>query len=120
MDKYVLVCGSRDFYDKDKLYKVLDEILLSYPDHVILEGGAKGADRLARRYAVDNKLKYLEMTPDWSIGRHAGLERNTDMLNKNPSCVIAFSSQTFLTSGTNDTVNKAKKREIPTYIYLAD
>lgn len=32
------------------------------------------------RYANDNNIPIIEYKPDWKIGKHAGLLRNTDIL----------------------------------------
>ena len=44
----VLVCGGRDFTDRDLLFATMDRVLAKYPDGLmIVQGAAKGADLLA-------------------------------------------------------------------------
>lgn len=47
----VLVCGGRDYDDRAHVFDVLDGIHGAFPIVRIIEGGASGADRLAREWA---------------------------------------------------------------------
>jgi YspA, cpYpsA-related SLOG family len=48
----VLVCGGRDFADSALLYGVLDELNRAKTIICVIEGDARGADRLAGHVAV--------------------------------------------------------------------
>jgi len=95
-DEYrILVCGGRE-YDK---YHVVRSVLLRYfpsPESklnlVIAEGGAKGADFLARVWAVEYGVEYREYKADWKqYGKKAGIIRNVQMLEDfKPDLVLAF------------------------------
>lgn len=93
----ILVCGGRNFYDWRLLEETLDNaysertLELEYLD-CIIEGGAAGADSLARQYAIYNEITYQEYPADWKMyGKVAGMYRNSQMLVKgNPDLVIAF------------------------------
>lgn len=78
----VLVAGSRNFNDYDLLRTKMD-ILLSLKDDkriVIIEGGAKGADSLARQYAAERNYECKEFPADWNkYGKSAGYRRNEEM-----------------------------------------
>ena len=50
---YALIVGSRTFNDYSLLIEKCDYYLSNYTDIVIVSGGAKGADALAKRYAQD-------------------------------------------------------------------
>ena len=101
------IVGSRTFDNYDILKNKINTFIESYgiPD-MIISGGAKGADTLARKYATDNNIKMIEFLPDWTLGKHAGLLRNTEII-KLSTHVIAFPSKNG--SGTQDSINKAKK-----------
>lgn len=43
----VLVCGGRDYADREAVAAVLKDIHLRHGISVVIEGGATGADRLA-------------------------------------------------------------------------
>lgn len=81
----VIVAGSRTFDDKDVLYRVLDHILSNYKseDITIIEGKAKGADRLAGEYARDRGIALIEIPAEWDkYGKSAGYIRNKAMHDK--------------------------------------
>lgn len=46
----------------------------------IIEGGAKGADTLARKYAAKRGIPSHRMDADWSAGKSGGIKRNETML----------------------------------------
>ena len=116
----MLVCGGRDYADKEKVFKVLN--LLSPDDYydeindrwviplTIIEGGAAGADLFAKQWAEKNKVKYIEHPADWNKhGKAAGPIRNQEMLDKyHPDIVVAFKGG----KGTQDMINKALKKGI--------
>lgn len=91
----VLVCGGRDYNDWNRVVNVLSEYFpweLPEGDYLIIEGGALGADALARQFAEDYGIPFREFKADWnSFGRAAGPIRNTQMLVEGkPDLVIAF------------------------------
>ena len=123
-----LICGGRDFSDKELLYKKIDMILPEdfkqispdpevclVPDVTIVHGAAKGADSLAGEYAKTRNYDVEEYPADWDKhGKIAGFVRNQEMVDSNPDIVIAFWDG--VSKGTKDTINKAKKKKITTLI----
>lgn len=103
----VIVCGGRDFKDKDFVFKVLDEVHKEVGISVVIHGGATGADYIAHRWARSRKINEIEMPADWEThGRAAGPMRNSLMLaTHTPDMVVAFEGG----NGTKDMVTKAKK-----------
>ena len=74
---YLIIAGGRDYELTEDDYLWLDEI----PDvtHVI-EGGAKGADRGGRLWAIYRGLPYHTEPADWeNYGNAAGPRRNRKM-----------------------------------------
>lgn len=83
--KTVIVTGGRDFSDKEKVFSALTEI---NPDTVI-QGGANGADSLARDFAKSNNKKLITFHADWKAhGKSAGPIRNGEMLKANPEAIV--------------------------------
>jgi hypothetical protein len=80
---------------------------------VLIEGDAKGADKLAGRWAEDNGVPRLTFPADWDThGKAAGSIRNQQMLDEGkPTLVIAFPGG----RGTKDMVRRAKKAGLPVY-----
>lgn len=89
----VLVCGGRDFNDKDLLYSTLDKVLAKYSENlVILHGSAKGADLMAEDWAKEREVVYFGVPAKWKkYGKPAGMQRNRNMRDVfKPKACIAF------------------------------
>lgn len=86
----VLVCGGRDYTNGRRLRFFLD--MLEEPISVLIEGGARGADRLAKEWAEDRQVPVETYPADWDRhGRSAGYIRNQQMLKEGkPDLVVAF------------------------------
>ena len=102
------IIGSRTFNDYEIAKQVIFDILYinNYEITEIISGGAKGADALGKRYAMMHDIPFVEYKPDWSIGKHAGLLRNT-LIIENSDIVIAFWDGK--SKGTVDGIKKAKR-----------
>jgi hypothetical protein len=109
----ILVCGGRDFAS----YLLLANVLSEYGSDVELcNGGARGADSLAGKYAAIRGIPVRVFPADWQThGKAAGPIRNSEMLREfAPDLVVAFPGG----RGTSDMVAKAKRagvqvREVP-------
>ena len=87
----ILVCGGRDFTDKDLLWKILDEINAENQIVEIIHGDARGADSLAGEYARSNRIIETPFPADWEqYGKAAGMIRNKEMIKLNPDLVVSF------------------------------
>jgi len=111
----VLVCGGRDYinyrkFDRkmNRLYSVLGEGQDS--DCIVIQGGAKGVDFLARGWALSMNFECIEYPADWkTYGKAAGSIRNQQMLDEGkPDLVVAFPGG----KGTKDMVTRARKAGI--------
>lgn len=104
----VLVCGGRDFADRQWLH----EVLAQYEITLLISGHAPyGADSLAEGYARRHKIKTLIFQAQWKkYGRGAGPLRNQRMLDEGkPDLVIAFPGG----RGTFDMIMKARCAGVP-------
>lgn len=107
--KKVIVCGGRDFKYKDTVYFYLDQMYKSSGGFSIIEGGARGVDRLAREWATERGVPYLTVDADWEkFGRSAGPIRNAAMLDLEPDYVIAFPGGL----GTKNMCQQARKKGV--------
>ena len=78
---YLLIAGSRSFEDYSLLKEITDYTLRNRNENiVIISGGARGADTLAKQYAYEKQYEYLEFKADWNaFGKSAGYIRNEEM-----------------------------------------
>lgn len=98
---HVIVTGGRDYGDARHVQRVLDE---EYPI-LVVQGGARGADELARKWAETNGVACCTFHAHWRTqGPSAGGRRNGAMLVFMPNIdkVIAFPGG----SGTADMVSR--------------
>jgi len=103
----VLVCGGRDYSDEFAVFGALDALRRRHGRLTIIQGGAPGADALARKWASIQTSTHLINEPaDWEAhGRAAGPIRNQRMLDEHkPDLVLAFPGG----RGTADMVRRAK------------
>ena len=115
------MCGDRNWNDRRKLYDALDTWNLYSGEKIttIIEGEAKGADRLAADWGEAHGIEVLRFPADWSEqGRSAGPRRNTRMLKEGkPDLVLAFHDYLDESKGTKNMVEQAKRAGIPTMVY---
>jgi len=88
----VLVTGGRDYNDAHRVACVLKAVNDKYPILALIQGGARGADKLAKGWALANDVRCDEFQADWDKhGKSAGHIRNAEMLKEGaPDCVVAF------------------------------
>jgi YspA, cpYpsA-related SLOG family len=83
-----LFCGSREWTDRERIRRDLE----SLPEgSVVIEGGARGADRIARTEARGLGLHVATVAALWErYGRSAGYRRNEAMARLRPNLVYAY------------------------------
>ena len=100
------IVGSREFENYDLLCVEVAKIQETQKIDLIVSGGAKGADTLAKKFAAKNQIPLMEFLPDYDrYGRGAPLQRNT-LIVRNSNVVLAFVTAT--SKGTWDTIRKAQ------------
>ena len=108
----IVITGGREYKDQHTIYRYLDWVHKHSPITLLINGVARGADTIARQWAIDRKIPYQDvpvLKEHWNkYGKKAGNLRNGWMLDLNPDCVIASPGNT----GTADCIRQAKKREI--------
>lgn len=118
MEHRVLVTGGRNWND----WSLILTELIEYPrDHtVVIEGGARGADLLAKKIAKIlfgknniGKDNVEEYPANWNqFGKAAGPIRNQQMLDEGlPTVVLAFHSNIAESRGTKDMIKRALKAD---------
>lgn len=106
----VLICGGRQFTDTIFVHTELDRLHARYNFDSVIEGDARGVDRIAGEWARSRGINLIEFPANWKDeGRHAALIRNERMLYEGkPDLVIAFPGG----GGTSHTCWKAEQAGI--------
>lgn len=107
----ILVCGGRDFADRDLVFRTLDGLAKTDVIDAVIEGNASGADRIAGYWARKHRIKNMKFPPDWRThGKAAGPVRNEKMLKEGaPDLVVAFPGG----RGTRDMIRRAQSANVP-------
>lgn len=111
--KVVLVCGGRDYADRDHVWAVLDSVASYHPGCAIVQGGARGADAHAKAWAVAKGHPSFTADASWDYySKRAGGMRNGWMLTfMQPDFMIHFPGGT----GTTDMIKRARTADIKCY-----
>ncbi len=107
----VLICGDRNWTDKAMIEYYLTKTLpkMGLKPVLIIEGGARGADRLAAQVAIELGIPIQEHPAHWNIyGRGAGPIRNKEMLQEHPDVVVTFHDNLEQSKGTKNMVKQAR------------
>ena len=109
----VLVCGGREYKNRSRVGEVLDELRKAYGKLHIIEGGARGADRLAFDWAIARGMEHTTRKAKWNeFGKTAGAIRNQEMIDLDkPRVVVAFPGG----NGTADMVRRAHAEGLPVW-----
>lgn len=106
------VTGSRNMTNYALVEKTLRVFNISTLSPVLIEGGAQGADRLARAVAQSLGWGIQTYEAKWGTnGRAAGPIRNQEMVDSYLHVLIAFSGG----KGTADMVARATKAGVPVF-----
>ncbi len=106
-DQTWIICGGRDFADTEMFNTAMGDLvrLRGMPGRVI-QGGADGADSMAKEWAARHALDSWSEVASWKThGRAAGPIRNAKMLEFNPHLVVAFPGG----KGTADMVRRSRE-----------
>lgn len=108
----ILICGDRNWADFKKVEDKLNQF--NPLEDIIITGGCRGADKIAEYLGKKKGFKVEVFPADWNkYGLGAGPVRNKQMLDQNPSIVIAFHSDIDNSKGTKNCITQAAKKEIP-------
>jgi len=111
----VLICGGRDYADRDALHEVLDRLHAERQFALVISGGAHGADAMAHDWAISRGIAAEVYMAEWArFGRKAGPLRNLRMLQEGkPNLVVAFPGG----RGTANMVGQANSAGIEVIAY---
>ncbi len=101
-----LICGGRDFANREMFEDAMAELIQSrgIPSRII-NGGATGADLMARKWAEGHAIELRTDAANWGVhGKAAGGIRNQGMLRYLPDLVVVFPGG----RGTADMMRRSK------------
>lgn len=128
----LIVAGGRDFKDKQYGFNALDFMLKNYKrdEVLIIDGGALGADRVGRDYALARGLDYETFEADWkdltktpckiktnNYGQYnclAGLVRNKEMGDLASHAVVFWDGKS---TGSSHMIEYMKELEKPVKVF---
>lgn len=109
MVKRIVVSGSRDFNDYDKVKEYIELCISNIKgkyELIFVSGGCRGVDMLGERYAEENGFKMERYIANWNkYGKRAGPERNKYMAEIS-DYIICFWD--YKSKGTKSMINYAK------------
>ena len=119
---HIIVCGGKTEHPQEVVDKFILGVLaeLGLTDCVIVSGGCKGADISGEKFAEARGFEVVRFLPDWkTYGRAAGIRRNAEMIShisqfERPAVIAFWNGES---RGTKFTIEQAKKKGIPVYIY---
>jgi YspA, cpYpsA-related SLOG family len=86
---WVAIIGSRDYPRPEDVETAVEYLQAHHPGWKLVSGGARGVDTWAATAARARGVETLEILPDWSLGRSAGMIRNREIVAR-ADVVIAF------------------------------
>ncbi|PEU21331.1 DUF2493 domain-containing protein [Bacillus wiedmannii] len=108
----VIVAGTRDFTDYEKLRVTLDGLFIRYEMSKveIVSGGARGADSLGERYAKEKDCLLQVFPAEWDkFGKSAGYRRNVQMAEYADACVTFWDGKS---RGTKHMIDISKRYDL--------
>lgn len=106
----LIVAGGRDFDDEQRAFRILESLMCKFPYMTIIEGGARGADAIGKKFAKMSCLDLESMPADWGThGKAAGYMRNEDMAKCATHCLCFWDGKS---KGTKHMIDLAKKYKL--------
>jgi predicted Rossmann fold nucleotide-binding protein DprA/Smf involved in DNA uptake len=121
----IAIVGSRDFNDYEFLLKKMEEVVNSnmllftyegeFPMFSVVSGGARGADTLAERFALEHGVPIEIFYPDWNHNpKSAGILRNLRIIDASDIIVAFWDGKS---TGTKHTIDTASKLGKDVYVF---
>jgi hypothetical protein len=108
----VIIAGSRDFNDYDKIKAGVKASGFDITE--VVSGGASGADKLGEKYAEEHGIPITIFPAEWGkYGRSAGPRRNGIMADY-ADALIAFPIGASI--GTRNMIEKAQGKKLKIHI----
>lgn len=101
------IVGSRKFNDEKLLFDTLNKFHDRYPVGKVITGGAKGADKLAEKWADSCNIQCDIYLPEWErYGKSAGIIRNARIVAESDGVIAFWDGES---KGTKNSIERAEK-----------
>lgn len=116
----VMVCGSRTIIDKEWIFSQIEQFwywnLACYSDMTLIEGEARGVDKISKEYAENNEWGVKSFPADWNkFGKSAGYIRNEEMVKACDCCLILWDGKS---KGTAHDIKLCEKHNKPYQVVI--
>lgn len=107
----VLVCGGRDFFEREFVFRQLDKYHAQYKFTQVIHGAAPGVDSLVHEWAALRGVERRPFPAQWKTFKNAaGHIRNEQMLVEGqPDMVVAFPGG----AGTSNMIKQTLNAGLP-------
>jgi len=113
----LLIAGSRGIIKTHEggVHHIISDLVEKYRLDVteVVHGGARGIDLMGGRWANKRDLPVVEMVPEWTKGKQAGLVRNGKMVEYCDFAMVFWDGHS---KGTEDTARKMIKSGKPLWL----
>ena len=117
--RVAVVTGSRTWEDEGRLTETLE----AFGPDLVVHGGARGADRMAGRWALRNGVKVMVYPANWNAhGRSAGFRRNQQMVEIAQANALAGDEVVVLgfwrdqSTGTADMLGRSRRAGLDVWV----
>ncbi len=105
------IVGTRTFDDWAMFKRIMNTLTAKFDDILVVSGGAKGADKMAKNWAWENGYSCRIHHADWDKhGKAAGPIRNTELANDLEPGDRAIAWWDGRSPGTRHAIEKIRKR----------
>lgn len=109
-----VIAGCRDFENYLLLKEMVDKFRTTNMISEVVSGGARGADAMGERYAIEFNLPLKIYPADWNKhGRAAGPIRNQHMAEYADQLIAVWDGQS---KGTKNMIENMNKLNKPVYV----
>ncbi len=117
----LIVAGSRNWTDRNWLFKELDRLHKTLPITEVVSGCAKGADFLGELWAGARGVPLKRFPAKWRRGdgvidKAAGFKRNAQMAEYGEALAAFMRGET---KGTRHMILTATKQRLPVFLFTA-
>lgn len=112
----VIIAGSRNIVDYDKIVKCIEKANLDITE--VICGCCTGVDLFGKKWAIDNHIPIKHFPPDWDKhGKKAGILRNQDMADYGEALILVWNGTS---RGSKNMLEEARKRKLKVYCFVLE